>query len=183
MLKKLILFALMLCLGVIYAEESSIQEQFDTIAKTQDAAIFTPPSGWKLADPKALPEYIKVMVVGSGKNEFPPSMNLAFDPFSGSLQEYMKIVKAINDSQKAIWKDLGPFQVGKHDGRLIQVDSRTKWGEERQLQLIVVFDGAAYILTASALKEEFPQFYPEFFKAMKSFTISIKEKNQEKELN
>jgi hypothetical protein len=140
----------------------------------QETAQFTPPVGWRLADQKALPEHVKVMVVGQGKRDFPPSINLAIDPFSGTLEEYMKVVKSILQSQKAIWKEIGTLDIGSLKGKLLQIDTRTKWGEERQLQLITVYDGAAYILTASALAQEFSDFSADFFAALKSFTINAK---------
>jgi len=108
------------------------------------------------------------MVVGKSNTEYPPSMNLGMEPFSGSLDEYLKIVKAINDSQNAEWKSLGTIHTKAGPGNLSQVDMTTSWGSVRLMHVILVKDGQAYILTAAARRDEFPRFYRQFFKSMRS---------------
>lgn len=154
------------------SEEKAIQENFTELAKEPGAVMFTPPEGWLLADPKALPPSIKVMVVGKGSYEYPPSMNLAIDTTSGNLKQYLKIVKEINDKMGAEWKDLGTIRTEAGDASLSQVDTKTVWGVERQMQVILVKNGTVYILTAAALKDEFPKFYKDFFNSMRSLRIN-----------
>jgi hypothetical protein len=153
-------------------EENRVMESIQSALTQPGSVSFTPPAGWKIADPKALSPYVKIMVVGKGEKEFPPSINLAIDPFKGSLKEYLKIVKRYNDSQKAEWKDLGTIMTGAGEASLSQVDTKTKWGVEREMQLIFIRDGSAYILTAAALKDEFANHYNEFFAALKSVRIN-----------
>lgn len=140
-------------------------------AEIQLQAIFTPPKGWQLADAKSLPPHVKIMVVGKGAREMPPSMNLGYEKFSGTLKDYLKIVKDINISQGDIWKSLGDISTEAGPASLSQVDMKTEWGILRQMHLIFAKDGIVYILTAAALKEEFSLFYKEFFDAMKSFRL------------
>jgi len=132
------------------------------------ALIFTPPKDWAAADPSVLPKSVKMMVVGKGKKEYPPSINLGIEPFKGSLREYLKVVKAVNESQGSDWKDLGMVVTDAGKASLSQVDMRTNWGDVRLMHVILIKNGNAYILTAGALKEEFPVFYKEFFQAMTS---------------
>lgn len=133
---------------------------------------FTPPTGWHLADAHGLPPSVRVMVVGKGKSPFPPSMNLSTQPFKGTLKDYLKIVKGMNDAQGYEWKDLGTIQTQAGVASLSQVDTKSEWGTMRMMHTILLKSGTIYILTASALKEEFPQFYRDFFAAMKSLRVN-----------
>lgn len=153
-------------------EEKALQEQFTRISKEPKALLFTPPPGWRLADPKKLPPSVKVMLVGKGASEYPPSLNLATENYSGTVKQYLKIVKEINDRSGAEWKDLGTLQTQAGEASLSQVDAKTKWGTERLMHVILQRDGTIYILTAGALQTEFPRFYQEFFTAMRSLRFN-----------
>lgn len=153
-------------------EEKAIQEHFLELAQDPGAVIFTPPQGWYLADPKALPPSVKVMVVGKGTSEYPPSLNLSTEKFSGTLKHYLKIVKALNESKGDEWKDLGTIRTEAGDASLSQVDTKSKWGTERLMHVILEKNGTIYILTAAALKNEFPKYYKEFFNSMRSLQIN-----------
>lgn len=137
-----------------------------------DVAVFTPPQGWRLADTKALPPSVKIMVVGKGERDFPPSMNLGTEPFDGTLKDYLKVVKSINDAQGATWKDLGMIRTEAGEASLSQLDTKTEWGNVKMMHVMMVKNGTVYILTAAALQEEFPKFYKDFFDAMKSFRFN-----------
>lgn len=134
--------------------------------------MFTPPTGWRQAEKSSLPKQVAIMVVGQGLREFPPSMNLGYETYSGSIKDYMKIVKDINKSQGCVLKDLGTIETEAGIATLSQFDEKTEWGEVRQMHAILIRDKVAYILTASALKEEFPKHYQEFFKAIQSLRIT-----------
>lgn len=137
-----------------------------------DVAAFTPPSGWRIADNKALPPSVKIMVVGKGEHEFPPSINLGTEQFNGTLKDYLKVIKTINDAQGATWKDLGLIRTEAGDASLSQLDTKTEWGDVRMMHVILVKNGTVYILTSAALQSEFPKFYKDFFNAMKSFRFN-----------
>ncbi len=138
------------------------------ISEEVEALLFTPPQGWGSADPKDLPGSVKVMVVGSGSDTFPPSINLGMESYKGTTKDYLKIVKAINESQNAEWKNLGALHTEAGKANLSQVDMQTNWGTVRLMHVILVKQGYAYIMTAAALRDEFPRFYSDFFKAMRS---------------
>lgn len=154
------------------SEEKEIQSHFSELAKEPGAIVFTPPTGWFLADPKALPSNVKVMVVGKGNSEYPPSLNLTTEKFSGTLKQYLKIVKSINDSKGDEWKDLGTIRTEAGEGSLSQVDIKSKFGTERLMHVILEKNGTIYILTAAALKNEFPKYYKDFFSSMRSLRIN-----------
>lgn len=153
-------------------EEKSIQDSFVQMEQEPGAVMFVPPQGWVLADPKALPPSVKIMVVGKGQREFPPSINLATERYNGTLKQYLKTIKAINDSQGAEWKDLGTIRTEAGDASLSQVDSKTEWGDVRMMHVILIKNGTTYILTAASLKDEFSQYYKDFFNSMRSLRIN-----------
>jgi hypothetical protein len=148
------------------------KNQASTEQKDEGVVVFTPPTGWYLADSSALPPTVKLMVIGKGKHPFPPSINLATQPYKSTLKQYLKTVKAINESQGTEWKDLGTIRTEAGNASLSQVDRKTEWGEERLMHVILLKNDYIYILTASALKDEFPQFYKDFFAAMRSLRVN-----------
>lgn len=153
-------------------EEQAILDTFQKNMNEPGAVVFTPPEGWRLADPNALPAHVKVMVVGIGEKDLPPSMTLSVEPYNGTLKQYLKIVKQYNDSHGSEWKDLGTITTDAGEASLSQVDSKTKMGLIREMHLILYKDGRIYILDAAALKDEFPKHYKSFFNAMKSLRIN-----------
>ena len=136
------------------------------------AAVFTPPAGWRLADSANLGKSIKVMVVGKGKRELPPSINLTTERYAGTLKQYLKLIKDINAAQGNEWKDLGTIQTKSGNASLSQSNSKTNWGDMRMMHLVLFKNKTIYIMTAAALTEEFATFYQDFFNSMSSLTIN-----------
>lgn len=131
--------------------------------------VFTPPQGWMLLDSKLLSPRIKVMIVGKGKNNFyPPSINLGYEDYPGSLRDYLKEVKEINKKTGAVWTDLGTIQTLAGIASLSQVDLETEWGEVRMMHVMLIEDKILYVLTAASLKDEFSSFLPTMLSAMQS---------------
>lgn len=152
--------------------EQSIYDNFQKVAQEPGAVIFTPPAGWKLANPKELPPHVKVMVVGKGNSALAPSISLSAEETSKTLAEYLKIVKNINSSKGANWKDLGKIHTLAGDASLSQVDTMSEWGDIRMMHVILTRNGTVYILTAAALKDEFSKFYKTFFESLRSLRIN-----------
>ena len=144
----------------------------NTQATNEEIVIFTPPTTWQMADPAALPGRVRTMVIGKSSSSFPPSINLSTEPYKGTLRQYLKIVKNMNAAQGYEWKDLGTIQTQAGPGSLSQVDTKTQWGTVRLMHVILVKNGHVYILTASALKDDFAKNYKDFFTAMRSLRIA-----------
>lgn len=152
---------------------ASPSQTLEKPSKSQEGFIlFTPPAGWRLADANSLPAHVRVMVVGAGASSFPPSMNLSSEPFTGSLKQYLKTVKNLNTAQGYEWKDLGTIKIKAGNASLSQVDTKSQWGDVRLMHVIMIHDGYVYILTASALKDEFSILYKDFFAAMRSLRVA-----------
>ena len=174
---KLLMAAFACCCLFIQAADSasaSVREPDLTASLVNEpgAVMFTPPKGWRYADNDQLPKSVKVMVVGKGQHEYPPTINLGTERYTGTLKQYLKIVKEINDSQGAEWKNLGSIRTQAGNGSLSQVDAKTEWGNVRMMHVILIKNGIVYIMTAAAFKDEFPKFYKDFFNAMRSLRIN-----------
>ncbi len=152
----------------IGAEENSPSSP---VQETKPFVVFTPPTGWKLAPKENLPSSMITMVVGKGSFSLPPTINLTTEPYKKSLKDYLKIVKNINSEQGYDWKDLGMIRTQSGNGHLSQVDTKSQWGEVREMRVILLKEKQIYILTALALKEEFSLFYKDFFTSFRSLRI------------
>lgn len=137
-------------------------------------ATFMPPQSWRFADSKILPAHVHVMVIGKGNEAYPPSINLATEEYEGTLESYLEIVRKINDVPDSQWKSLGTIMTKAGEANLSQVETLSEWGEVKMMHTILTKDSVVYIMTASALKSEFPLFYKEFFASMRSLSIEGK---------
>lgn len=153
------------------------EHNFESISKEPGAVMFTPPKNWHIADQNSLPDHVRVMVVGKSSYAFPPSINLSTEEFAGSLKDYLGIVKEINASQGAEWKNLGSINTKAGKASLSQADTQTEWGPVRMMHVILLRKGVIYILTAAALKKEFPKLYQTFFQSFKTLEIQEKQSN------
>jgi hypothetical protein len=139
--------------------------------QTEQQVLFKPPSGWKQAEQSALPAHVHLMVVGKGARDFPPSISLASETYSGSLKQYLNVIKKLNAAKGNEWKDLGSIQTEAGKASLSQTDSSSQWGKVKMMHVILKKEDTIYILTAAALKEEFPQFYKEIFSSLRSLKL------------
>lgn len=171
MLRKLLALTLLTLTATVCSQNADPQS-FEHISQEPGAVLFTPPKGWQIADETQLPDHVRFMVAGKSKFDFPPSINLSTEEYGGTLQEYLAIVKEINASQGAEWKNLGTIKTEAGAASLSQADARTEWGQVRMMHVILLKNGTIYILTAAALKKEFPSFYQTFFKSLKSLKVN-----------
>ena len=145
---------------------------------------FTTPAGWVMAAPEALPPTVKVMVVGKAHSVIPPSINLATEPYDGTLKQFLRKIKKMNEENGCPWKDLGTIRTQAGPASLSQADFPSKWGDMRMMHVILLRHGHVFILSASSLKEEFPLFYQDFFTSLRSLRIvkgaeEVEQKNSE----
>lgn len=142
-------------------------------AEEPGAILFNPPEDWKVVDPKLLPKHVKAMIIGKGKSNFPPSINIGMEKWAGTVKEYLqRVVKPANDNAHCDWKDLGTIKTQAGEASLSQVDIESSWGSQRLMHVIIKKSDNLYVVTAAALKEEFPEFYKEFFTAMRSIRFN-----------
>lgn len=133
--------------------------------------LFDPPAGWKMADSAQLPRYVEAMVVGESNSNYPPSINVSVEDFAGTLKDYLKIVKKINEAQNSAWKRMGTIETQAGQADLSTVDIQTSWGPVRLVHVILVRDGKAIILTGATKREEFVALYPIMLKSMRTLKV------------
>lgn len=141
-------------------------------AETPLHCFFTPPSGWLVGDPKQLSGRVQISFLKKQEG-FCPSINLAVEPTDVSQEEYIQIVQSIHENHHADrWRRLGkvPALAGNCD--LTELDMTTEWGPVRLLQLILVRDGCAYIMTAAATKKEIASYYGDFQACFRSLQMT-----------
>lgn len=167
------LYRALLPLFLILINMAFADESISPTSSTENI-VFTPPSGWRYADSNGLPKHVHLMVVGKGAHDFPPSITLASEPYQGSIKDYLKVIKKLSTSRGNQWKDLGNIRTEAGNANLSQTDSQSQWGGVKMMHVIIKKDDTVYILTAAALKEEFPTFYKEIFASLRSVKFSQK---------
>lgn len=139
----------------------------------KEFCFFSPPPGWIPADPKSVSSLVKIGFLDPKSRGFRSSINLAEEPIDCSLEEYLEAVKKIHTNQRRHeWSYLGTFATKLGEGALTQIDMPTSWGIIRLLQLIVVRNSKAYILTAATDKKHFLQFMQPFKEAFASLCLT-----------
>ena len=130
----------------------------------EEFCYFIPPKDWTIANPEAISPRVKIAFVGRSSKGFLPSVNLATEQVNNlSLQAYVDAVKKIHEvDPNTKWRDLGHYNTPLGQGRLTEMETKNPAGLIRLMQLLVVKEKKAYILTTGALKEEFPKYYKEF---------------------
>lgn len=135
---------------------------------------FIPPQGWEIAELKTDSPHVKIGFLGKGKTDFRPSMNLALEEgVDVSFKEYVNLVKNLQKADRtSSLRDLGAFPVACGNGRLLEISTKTAWGDIKILQVLCMVEENVYILTASVLKEEFPQFQKQILQSFRTLQLS-----------
>jgi hypothetical protein len=117
---------------------------------------------------------VKMAFVDKAKKEgFCPSLNLAIENVEGTLNEYLSDVKAIHEQDRNNrWRKLGKVRTLAGDAQLTEIDTLSNLGPVRMLQLILIKEGSAYIMTAAALKKDFCSYYRDFQEAFHSLNVT-----------
>ncbi len=139
----------------------------------EPTCFFRPPDNWMAAERSALSPLVKVGFYGPRKQVgFCPSINLAEEVVHCTLKEYLDSVKKIHTSNRhKKWSHLGSIKTLAGDAALTQIDLPSPSGPLRLLQLILLKENKAYIITAACLKNEFTQILPTFRKTFHSLQV------------
>lgn len=165
-------FYLVAILSLFSFSTVAAEQNDSSVAPEQTQQVrFIPPSGWRNAEASDLPPHVHLMVVGKGANDFPPSISLASESYTGSLKQYLGVIKKLNTAKGNEWKDLGTISTEAGTASLSQTDSLSQWGNVKMMHVILKKDDTIYILTAAALKDEFSRFYKEIFASLRSLNF------------
>ena len=126
--------------------------------------FFVPPKGWDLVHPEKLQPHTRVAFVHKTA-----TINLSTEETDVSLATYIEAVKRDHKTDpNHQWRDLGKLNTKLGEGQLTEIEIKGPHGTMRQMQLIALKGGVAYILTASATKGEFSSHFATFEKSFQS---------------
>lgn len=138
----------------------------------QETCFFIPPKGWEIANPEMLSPRVHICFLGKA-SQGSPSINLATERVNVTLDAYVEAVRKIHAGDpNSRWRDLGKYKTLMGEGRLTELETPSDAGISRMVQLIVIKDEIAYILTASAPKENFSKFYKTFDQTLRTLQAS-----------
>lgn len=143
------------------------------ILSAQEYCFFIPPDGWMPAAKENLSPLVKMGFLDPKNFGFRASLNLAEEEIDCNLEEYLEAVKNIhtNDHHNT-WSNLGHYPTKVGPAVLTQIDAGSSWGPIRVLQLILVRNTKAYVLTAAASKKQFSKYLSNFKSAFSSLSIT-----------
>lgn len=137
-----------------------------------DQLLISPPDGWKTALKETLPKRIKLMLVGQGKGFFPPSIHLGIEPYPGTHQEYLRMVKHVNTTFGDKTRELGEIDTPAGKGLLIQVDSKNNFGPLRLLHFVLIRERTVFVLTGVSLQAESGSLMSTFLKVVQGLRFA-----------
>ena len=112
-----------------------------------------------------------VMFLGPALHGFSPNVNVSIQMIKSTRKDYLDLslkqfaqVKATVNSQKEM-------TVSGHDAVMVDYEMTPATKTTRHLALIVVTDDRVYLVTATALKDDFAASEQAFRKCLESFTV------------
>jgi len=137
--------------------------------------IFSPPPNWEYIILPETPPCIKATFVGESSSPLKPSINIAQENISISEEAYLKAVKAIHDEEpNTKWKKTGKITTQVGIATLAEIDSKNSLGDLKMIQMILIKDKVAYIITGAAVKEDFPKIVQQLLQSCRSFHFEEK---------
>ena len=157
------------------------------ILQAEEFAYFVPPQDWKVIETPSSEPTVKLSFIGKAYKQRAPVINLATEKTSVSLKEYVSIIQAnCKADPNREWQDLGAFLTPAGEGRLMEISFKKE--ESRQLQLALIKNNTAYVVTTCCSKETFAELSQIFYTVLKSFTLtsnlieSVKQKDARERL-
>ena len=157
-MKKIFFLILILFSIKIFAEEKT--------------AFFIPPKNWVILNPKIYTKYIKVIFAKNEKTICRPTIILSMQETDLSLDDYTNKAKKEHEIDPNItYKILGPLDLLNGKAILSEVCKTVNTIDYKILQLILIKDCIAYVLTAASKKEDIVDNYKIFTDSFKTFEL------------
>ena len=138
----------------------------------ESTCTLVPPVGWLQVSQENLSSGVSFLVKGPQQHGLAPSLNLATENFSDTPEKYIEIVQSLHRNKGySDWKDMGSVKTKAGKARLALFEGPTKWGKVKLMQAFLQKGGTMYVLTATSLEEDFPKYYQDFFRAIRSFEV------------
>lgn len=131
---------------------------------------FIPPKNWKCVDPKSLNKEVCIGFIKKGKGSFNPSINLAYEKSSLTLDEYIQLIKEDNkDDLNSDLRVLGRSKTSSGiDAQILEITKRTPMGTIMILQFICKLEEKIFVITSALAKDEISLYKDEILKSFKS---------------
>lgn len=134
-------------------------------------AFFKPPREWSPATPES--PHVKALFLEKSRSSFPASVNLATEPVTLTLKEYLKVVQELYRSKPGVvWREIGKIETRAGEAALTEIETQNQWGTVKMVQMLFLKEGLVHIVTTAALKNEYSKHYQEFYKIFKSFNVA-----------
>ncbi len=157
-MKKIFFLILILFSIKIFAEEKT--------------AFFIPPKNWVILNPKIYTKYIKVIFAKNEKTICRPTIILSMQETDLSLDDYTNKAKKEHEIDPNItYKILGPLDLLNGKAILSEVCKTVNTIDYKILQLILIKDCIAYVLTAASKKGDIVDNYKIFTDSFKTFEL------------
>jgi len=134
--------------------------------------LFLPPKDWKESPlPEHLPR-IKIGFLAKTQLSLSPSINLAEEKTSLSIQSYLKQLQEIyTQNPMNRWQKMGTIQTKAGTAYITLLDTSTSAGTARILQSIFIKHDTVYILTGAVAQKDFGQYQDIFLESFRSFSL------------
>ncbi|AAD18238.1 hypothetical protein CpB0085 [Chlamydia pneumoniae TW-183] len=132
------------------------------------------PSLWQCIDDKTqLPEKLDVLLIGKGKGNLTPTINIAQEITSKSSKEYIEEILAYHKANEMTLESGIFTQIQSPSGEftIIKTEKNSSWGRVFCLQATTVIDHTAYIFTSTATLDDYAELSFTFLKVVSSFQI------------
>lgn len=135
--------------------------------------LFTPPKEWHKNPTLPTASRIKTSFFTKTKKEFCPSINLTEEKVSSSIDQYIKTIQEIYESDSGNrFRRLGTLKTKAGTAYLTSLDIEASVGKVRVLQSIFLQEGTAYILTGAVLQEDFGLYQKDLIDSFRSFSLT-----------
>ncbi|NGX34472.1 MAG: hypothetical protein K1060chlam1_00825 [Candidatus Anoxychlamydiales bacterium] len=139
----------------------------------EKTAFFIPPKDWVIINPKTYTPYMKAAFTKNEKAICRPTMNFSIQETDFTLDEYTNEAKRAHEIDPNItYTILGNIDFKESKATLSEVSKTANSIDYKILQLILVKEKNAYILTAACKKEDRIDYYPIFINSFKSFELT-----------
>lgn len=134
--------------------------------------FFISPNQWEVVNPKRYPPLIAISFIKKEISTCRPSLNLAIEKTSLSLDEYTNVAKKThNKDPNTKYRILDTIQLSQGMANICQICKKTNGVDFELLQMIFVYSDQVYVLTGTCKKEEMLKNYKIFMDAFTTFKI------------
>jgi len=146
----------------------------NTLLASEKISYFKPPEKWQDADHTKLSPSVKMAYYKQINALANASINIAVEKIDDiKLSEYLKVVKKIHsDNRSNSWRNLGKFNTKAGKAQLTEITTKNKVGVMKMLQLILVHEGYAYVMTGATQKKHFPTLRNTFVQTFRTLTLT-----------